>query len=79
MLDSNYPPGTSESDPRAPWNQSNRTCHECRFCATVGKMGASRNKGEALWICLIEPMSDGIPEIDRVDKDDEACECFEEA
>jgi len=42
-------------------------------------MGASRNKGEALWICLIEPMSDGIPDIDRVDKDDEACECFEEA
>jgi hypothetical protein len=68
---SNYPPGTWEGDPRAPWNQPDpwegRTCGECSL---TGKLDCGL-------VCLYGPLRDNDTAIDVVEPDAEACEGFE--
>lgn len=71
-MSDNYPAGTWDGDPYAPWNQpepwEGKTCEDCSLQANLG----------ARTICLYEPMRANIAEISEVEPDDPACEAFEE-
>lgn len=68
----NYPDGTWDGDPRAPWNASDpwegRECGECRYCVMV----------KDVFVCLFEACENGDPEIEIVHPRDCACESFKE-
>lgn len=68
----NYPPGTWDADPRAPWNPPDpwdgRTCSECAFFARLDGSG----------VCAQEPMEGAGHELHRAGGRDAACEAFME-
>ena len=74
MGNSNYPPGTWEGDPAAPWNEprdpwEGRTCGECRMLVRVrgtrGTCVCRMDVDEADWV------------VDPTRPNAAACEAFE--
>ena len=71
---SNYPPGTWEGDPRAPWNEPDpwegRTCGECRF--------GSYSSDRSIFVCTFQVLEHGSGEVELIEPEAAACEAFEE-
>ena len=69
----NYPPGTWEGDPFAPWNEADpwegHECRECVYCVHVP--GAHKEA------CVARAVLDSECGLDFVNEDDAACEVFE--
>ena len=69
----NYPPGTWDADPRAPWNEpepwEGRTCGECRSCRPLVALDGGRSRA-----CVAE----GSDDVHEVDPHAPACEGSEE-
>ena len=72
----NYPPGTWDADPSAPWNEPDpwegRTCGEGRHCRTLRMLDGSEMR-----VCA-SPGFDARGDLyEEVDPDDPAEACFE--
>lgn len=69
----NYPPGTWDADPRAPWNEpepwEGRTCGECRLCRPLRTLDGGLSSA-----CATE----GNDDVYEVDPHAPACEGYEE-
>lgn len=69
----NYPPGTWDADPRAPWNEpepwEGRECGECRHCRPLRMLD-----GELTSACATDENDD----VYEVDPHEPACEGFED-
>lgn len=69
----NYPPGTWDADPRAPWNEpepwEGRTCGECRSCRPLVALDGGLSRA-----CVAE----GSDDVHEVDPHAPACEGYEE-
>lgn len=67
----NYPPGTWDADPRAPWNEPDpwvgRACGECRRCVPCRLLG-----GDEVSVCASD-----VDQLEEVDPEQPADECFE--
>lgn len=69
---SNYPPGTYQADPNAPWNVPDpwvgQVCGDCKHFKPVCTIGQGR-----LFVCTVE----GQDELMEVCSGETACEYFE--
>ena len=67
----NYPPGTWDADPRAPWNEpepwEGRTCGECAHCGRI--VGSA---GRDTRVCC-----EDLGDVEEVDPGEPACDRFE--
>lgn len=67
----NYPPGTWNADPRAPWNEpdpwAGRSCGECASCVACRLLGGSEVR-----VCAAD-----VDQLEEVDPSRPAEDCFE--